>query len=624
MRVGGSISGSIKGGDGSDELIGPNATNTWSLTGTDEGTLNGTTDYTSVENVTGGDGADTFNVGIFGAVSGVLDGGLPRAVSGTTEPADDTLDFSLRTSAVAVNLALGTATSILALSRINVVIGSASAEDTLTGPGEASTDPAVAGDRVRWTIIGANSGEVEGTSFRSFENLTGRGVTSDRFEFDPGGSLSGLLSGGTGDDTIDGFGVDDGSFFTVFLPTSAGEDETTIAGRTIRYAGMDSYTPKGGDDDNRTIRGSIFDDDIVLQDADTAGMLKVTFDGLLFMSNGEILDDDYFTFAIPEVSLKIEGGSGGDTITVKSLDPAFAADLLLYGNRDGDPTIEPDPARDEVRFEGDTETNDGYIGTHGGYLEAFADNISVAAGTVLSTLVDDDDLTTGNDIVFRARRIGTPEIENLLPVGLPRQDASRSTSAPTRSCAASSIYLIAQAEDRALEGHPRPHDARSRSSSSTRRGLPHRPVALPVKVLIKASEAKVTIGEDAQLLADIRHRHLRDCRRLTRPVRRKGKLFSIGYSQAGATATIEIQAGVTIDGQRPGQHHVRRQRHRRHVDRDQGARSRAASRAARAAVLRGVARRVLGRASPRRPRSLDGQHPRRAHRQHPRAGRDGV
>jgi hypothetical protein len=77
------------------------------------------------------------------------------------------------------------------------------------------------------------------------------------------------------------------------------------------------------------------------------------------------------------VSLTIEAGSGADTITVKSLDPGFAADLLLYGNTAGAPTLEPDAGHDVVHF-------DGNLATRGGYLEVFADEIFVKGevGTV--------------------------------------------------------------------------------------------------------------------------------------------------------------------------------------------------------------------------------------------------
>ena len=48
------------------------------------------------------------------------------------------------------------------------------------------------------------------------------------------------------------------------------------------------------------------------------------------------------------------------------------------------------------------------------------------------------------------------------------QETSRSASAPAPGCAASSIYLISQAEDRALADHARADHARCAASSSTR------------------------------------------------------------------------------------------------------------------------------------------------------------
>jgi len=67
-----------------------------------------------------------------------------------------------------------------------------------------------------------------------------------------------------------------------------------------------------------------------------------------------------------------------------------------------------------VRFEGS-------VFTGGGYLEVFADNIIVDPYVTLSTrlagVVDDG-------ITFRARRIGTPEFENLLPFGFLNKSVS--------------------------------------------------------------------------------------------------------------------------------------------------------------------------------------------------------
>jgi hypothetical protein len=146
--------------------------------------------------------------------------------------------------------------------------------------------------------------------------------------------------------------------------------------------------------------------------------------------------------------LTIVTGAGGDTITVKSVDGLFAADLLLYGSKSGAPNPEADAAHDKIFFNGN-------VATHGGYLEAFADDITVAPNVTLSTLktatldangkpiFSEDD----NEIVFRARRVGTPEIENALPSGYLSKGVSIDIGTHA-NLFADSIYLIAAAEDR--------------------------------------------------------------------------------------------------------------------------------------------------------------------------------
>src|SRR5439155_6297038 len=52
-----------------------------------------------------------------------------------------------------------------------------------------------------------------------------------------------------------------------------------------------------------------------------------------------------------------------------------------------------------------------------------------------------------NDIVFRARRIGTPELENLLPSGYLSKTVSIDIGAGA-NLYAGNIYLVTQAEDR--------------------------------------------------------------------------------------------------------------------------------------------------------------------------------
>src|SRR4029079_16703190 len=126
--------------------------------------------------------------------------------------------------------------------------------------------------------------------------------------------------------------------------------------RTFNYANMDSRDVLTGDDIDRVIDGSVFNDTIELQaDAAHPGFNTVTFVGTNFY-NGLSFSDAVISFRNPSSSLTINGLGGGDTITVKSLDSHFAAELYIYGNNGLAPTLEPDVARDTVTFAGDVST----------------------------------------------------------------------------------------------------------------------------------------------------------------------------------------------------------------------------------------------------------------------------
>jgi Ca2+-binding RTX toxin-like protein len=172
----------IDGGGGSDTLIAADSENTWVIAGEDEGTLNGVV-FSGVENLTGGAGNDTF---IFagGRISGVVDGGAGV----------NTFDYGSRTNTVTVNLEAGTATDVAAMVNVTRVAGG-SGSDTLIGRNEDST----------WTLTAANAGVVGTVTFESFENVTG-GSGSDSFVFTAEAHLEGLITGGLGFDSI--FGAD--------------------------------------------------------------------------------------------------------------------------------------------------------------------------------------------------------------------------------------------------------------------------------------------------------------------------------------------------------------------------------------------------------------------------------
>jgi hypothetical protein len=85
-----------------DTLIGPNTTNTWTLTGANAGTV-GAFSFSAVENLTGGSGLDLFIFSAGKSVSGKIDGG---------GGGNDWLDYAAYTTPVTVNLATNTATGV--------------------------------------------------------------------------------------------------------------------------------------------------------------------------------------------------------------------------------------------------------------------------------------------------------------------------------------------------------------------------------------------------------------------------------------------------------------------------------------------------------------------------------
>ena len=212
FEAAGSISGSTQGGGQvfGDTVVGPDAVNTWTISGGNAGTLNGTSDFTGIENLLGGDTDDTFSFQAGGAISGLISGGGER--DGMAAPVDR-LDYSALAAGVEVDLAAMTATGFVGgFAAIDKIKGGSGA-DTIYGPDEGV---------VEWTIDGADAGEVGGVRFEGFEYLAGASTASDAFTFEENGSLSGTVDGGTG--SFDSFRVfKAGGGYTTF--NAAADDE---------------------------------------------------------------------------------------------------------------------------------------------------------------------------------------------------------------------------------------------------------------------------------------------------------------------------------------------------------------------------------------------------------------
>ena len=181
----GSISGSVDGGAGMDTIVGANLTNAWTINGTaaaGTGTLNGM-GFKGIENLTGGLLDDNFTFGDGKAIKGMINGN-----DGT-----DTLDYSANTTAVKVNLALGTATNTGGIASIDSAKGGRGG-GTLTG---WNIDQS-------WDVFDSNNGSVNpvggavsGFTFSGFANLIG-GTRIDLFTIDSVGVFGGSVDGGGG------------------------------------------------------------------------------------------------------------------------------------------------------------------------------------------------------------------------------------------------------------------------------------------------------------------------------------------------------------------------------------------------------------------------------------------
>jgi hypothetical protein len=170
--------GTIDGGTGVNTLFAGNTANTWNLTGSNSGTLNGSP-FTGIENLAGGSGPDTFEFQA-GGVDGLINGG-----GGT-----NTLDYSAYGSPASIDLGSKSGTGLDRFVNIAAFVGSGTA-DTLTGADVPNT----------WRITGNNAGKVGPYTFASFENLVG-GTSTDVFIFSYGKGVSGSIDGGGGGDTL--------------------------------------------------------------------------------------------------------------------------------------------------------------------------------------------------------------------------------------------------------------------------------------------------------------------------------------------------------------------------------------------------------------------------------------
>jgi len=133
----------VVGGSGTNTLRGANVANTWNLTGSNKGTINGTFTFTAFANLIGGTAGNDFVFSDGQGVTGRITGG------GTS---GNKLDYSAYSTGIYVNLRRGVATGTAGISKIQQVQGG-NGNDILVGYGSGIVLHAGAGNDL---IIGGS------------------------------------------------------------------------------------------------------------------------------------------------------------------------------------------------------------------------------------------------------------------------------------------------------------------------------------------------------------------------------------------------------------------------------------------------------------------------------------
>ncbi len=246
-------------------------TSTWDLapsTYQDGGAYNALT-FLGFGTLVGGEGADTFDIDASSPLRLNLEGGNTSSStdffdftgSGTAgtlngtingEAGTSTLNYSAYTSAATVSLGTGTSTGTLGISNIddagsstayNLVGGSST---TLVGPNTVTT----------WDISGPNSGSLllglKTFSFSSVPNLSG-GVRANTFDLASGGSVTGAITGGSTNDTLNLFGPSDVTYTTQVTVNVTGNNAgsvnlTSDASLLLNFSRIANVTGTAGND----------------------------------------------------------------------------------------------------------------------------------------------------------------------------------------------------------------------------------------------------------------------------------------------------------------------------------------------------------------------------------------
>ena len=386
-----------------------------------------------------------------------------------------------------------------------------------------------------WTVSGAGSGVVGPVTFSNVGSLVGGVNNKDTFIIGPSGYISGLIDGGAGG--YDVLELQGPSGQVVYHATGGGNGTILRDGQLLQFAGMEpiEFTQAAG---TFTYQGTSQDDTISLHTV--AGVPGATME-ITGTSGGVPLES--VQFATPSTALNIEGGAGNDSITVNSVAADFKANLGIYGDSaatQNTPGAIPDTATDQVTFAGN-------IALHGGSLNVVAQTITVNPGVTISTLPGLGNLSApqSGDITLWARQLGTAELEAANPSPGIADTKTASISVGSGSgIFGGEVFLLSYAEDNTFS-------ANSGSSFFTNLAVTQLAkqlgtnLQLPFKALVKDSTASVTLGTNSTISADGTLGIFVNAK-ADASGSASSELFSLGYSSATVSATVDVGAGARL------------------------------------------------------------------------------
>ena len=286
----------VDGNGGSNSITGKNVESIWNITGLNEGKIDGATGsnylakYQNIDSLIGGNDTDRFVIGASGSFDGTINGGV--SVDGVLDSLEVIGSGSHAWIIDAENK--GSLDTLLLFSGIESLVGgdgndvftvtnniADTTSGSLTGSitGGNGTDTLVGNNTSNlWVIDSVNGGSITSTinSFNGIENLTG-GNLDDRFTITS--SLTGLITGGGGNDTLDIIGLS--SAVSVSLEANTTVDYETSDIENINANGGFANTLVGVDSAN-TWRVSGLDE---------GSVGTVNFNGFQNLTGGSASDD---------------------------------------------------------------------------------------------------------------------------------------------------------------------------------------------------------------------------------------------------------------------------------------------------------------------------------------------